>query len=452
MPKFGTAGIRGPVTDDVTPEIAVRVGRAVAQEGTSVAVARDGRETSPALMDAAVAGLVSGGASVERLGILPTPALAFASRGRLGVMITASHNPPRDNGIKLFADAQEFDRSAEQRIERRLGDRDPPVVWDEWGTQTSGTVRQSYLQAVVGFLDEHGASPDGLSVAVDCGNGTAGLGTPPVLRSLGADVRSLNETIDGHFPARPSKPTAETLETLRTFVATGPAQLGIAHDGDADRIVVVDREGEVIHEDTVLAIVAEHYVRQADTSDPIVLTTPNASNRIDERVQTAGGRVERSQLGGLHEGIARIEADETEANVVFAAEPWKHLHPAFGGWIDGIVSAGLLVKLAAETDLETRREAIRELPYRKESLECSDSAKTAVMQQLAPALRDAFPSADVNEQHGLRLTLEDGWLLVRPSGTEPKLRLYGESERVDDLLADLRDVTADIIDDLQRSP
>jgi len=175
----------------------------------------------------------------------------------------------------------------------------------------------------------------------------------------------------------------------------------------------------------------------------VVVTTPNASGRIDEQVTAAGGRVDRVHLGGLHEGIAAVE----EGRVVFAAEPWKHIHPEFGGWIDGVVSAALLARLVAAEGLASLREPITERPYRKVSCECPDEAKAAAMADLETALLETFPEADVSLDHGVRLAFpDDSWLLVRPSGTEPYIRLYAESDDVDALVSEAESVIAAVVD------
>jgi phosphomannomutase len=442
MELFGTAGIRGPIATDVTPALALDVGSALAGDGSEFVVGRDGRETGVALAAALEAGLESRGATVRRVGQVPTPTLAYASRGRRGVMVTASHNPPADNGIKCFVDGEEYDRAAERRVADRVAADGDPASWDEWGQSTTEAVLPEYRRGVTAYAERMGAEPDDLSVAVDCGNGMASLATPQVLRTLGASVVALNANVDGHFPGRESKPTPETLADLRRFVADGEAAFGIGHDGDADRIVVVDGEGEVVHEDTVLAILAEQYVRASDAGDPVVVTTPNASARIDERVTTAGGRVERVRLGALHEGIATVrEAGDERTTVVFAAEPWKHLHPDFGGWIDGVVSAAVLTRLVAADGLGALRSPVTERPYRKESVSCPDGRKVDAMATLEGTLPDAFPEAEVSTEYGVRLSFADAsWFLVRPSGTEPYVRVYAESEQVDALVADVIDI------------
>jgi phosphomannomutase len=441
MALFGTAGIRGAVDDVVTPELALAVGRAVGRDGDEFVVGYDGRETSPSLAAALEAGIVNVGSSVRRVGTVPTPALAFASRGRRGVMITASHNPPRDNGIKLFVDGTEYDREAEERIERRVADGSDSAAWAEWQTPQSVEPLPGYRAAVSTYASNYGNEPDELTVAVDCGNGMAGLATPQVLRRLGADVSALEANVDGTFPARESKPTPESLDSLRSFVAGTEADFGIGHDGDTDRIVIVDDDGSVVHEDTIVAILAEQYVRTSHVEDPVVVTTPNASARIDERVRDAGGSVERIRLGALHEGIARADGD-----VVFAAEPWKHVHTGFGPWIDGVASAAILTQLIADRGLAALREPILERPYRKVSVDCPDDAKSAVMTALESALPDEYPDATVDIDYGVRLELTDGsWTLVRPSGTEAYVRVYAESDAVDELVDRVTGVVEDVV-------
>ncbi|WP_254863687.1 phosphomannomutase [Halovivax gelatinilyticus] len=454
MTLFGTAGIRGPVAETVTPSLAMAVGRAVARdaEGATVVLGYDGRETSETLAAAMAAGLSAGGAAVRRLGRVPTPTLAYASRGQRGVMITASHNPPADNGIKLFCDGVEYDRDAERAIETGV-ETARESAWDRWGTIERADAMGEYLADVAAYVGERfeglraeeGRPLDGLSIAVDCGTGVGGEATPQVLGRLGADVTALNANVDGHFPARESKPTPETLTDLAAFLEEGTDDLGLAHDGDADRLVVLGPDGTVVHEDTVLAVVAAHYVEESTASDPVVVTTPNASARIDERVRAAGGRVERVRLGALHEGIARVEeaasngtaGSASETAVVFAAEPWKHIHPAFGGWIDGVVSAAMVAGLvAAAGDVETLRDPITERPYRKVSVTCPDDRKEAVMAKLDSDLPERFPEGTVETDYGVRIELPDAsWLLVRPSGTEPYVRLYAESDEVETLVA-----------------
>jgi phosphomannomutase len=353
--------------------------------------------------------------------------------------VTASHNPPGDNGIKCFADGEEYDADAEARIEDRVAAGTDVADWQSWaGTERVETL-DSYREAVLAYAGTFGDSPEGVTVAVDCGNGTASLATPQVLSALGADVCTLEANVDGHFPARESKPTSASLAALRSLVPRVGADLGIGHDGDGDRIVIVDADGDVVHEDTVVAILAGAYVEDHAAESPVVMTTPNASSRVDERVRAAGGRTERVRLGALHEGIAAVDGP-----MAFAAEPWKHVHPGLGSWIDGVASAAVFVRLVAEAGLDALRDPVTERPYRKVSVDCPDGAKATVMAHLATCRggrpRVAFPDATPSTEYGIRLSFEDGsWVLVRSSGTEPYVRVYAESEDVDDLVGAVLD-------------
>jgi len=448
MDLFGTTGIRGPVATKVTPELALSVGRAAGEYGEEFVIARDGRETGVAIAAALEAGLESAGADVVRAGMLPTPALGFASRGRHGVMITASHNPSPDNGIKFFADGVEYTTADEERIEDRVANDADPAAWDEWGRRTSEEPLSAYLAAVVEYARSHGEDLDGTTIAVDAGNGVAALGTPEVLRRLGATVHTLHANVDGHFPGRPSKPAPENIQDLTQYVRERAAvDLGIAHDGDADRIVVVDEDGSIVHEDTILAVLSSYFVEQSDADDPVVMTTPNVSGRVDEAVRAAGGRVERTALGLLHEGIADVEAEGPETTVAFAGEPWKCIHPDLGIWTDGIATAAVLSRLIAAEGLDSLLEPVTERPLEKKPVDCPEEAKADAMERLETSLPDQFPDGDVSLEYGVRIELPDAsWFLVRPSGTEPYIRVYAESDDAKDLLEDVRETVKAAVD------
>jgi phosphomannomutase len=451
MERFGTAGIRGATQTAVTPSLAVALGRAAADGIETVVVGRDGRTTSPALADALAAGFTSGGASVLRLGQIPTAAVGFASRGRHGAMVTASHNPPGDNGIKLFADGGAIGQEAEAAIERRLDEQRSPVAWDRWGGRRRERMLSRYRRAVVDYARSAtgtAPAPDG-TVVVDCANGVSARATPQVLRALGVDVTTLNDNVDGHFPGRPSKPTAETLSVLRSMVDADPgAVFGVGHDGDGDRIVIVDEAGEVVHEDTILAILAEHFLARSDAADPVVVTTPNASARIDERVATVGGRVERTPLGQLRRGVESVDG-----TVVFAGEPWKHCHPELGPWIDGTATAAVLAGLVgAAGGLGPLRDPVTERPYVKRNVECPDDRKGAAMAAVRATAPDRYPAATLETDGYVRLRWPDhSWALVRPSGTEPYLRVYVEAEEAADRAAELVGIVSEAVASAERS-
>lgn len=453
---FGTSGIRGSF-DRVSPALALRFGAALATRADRVVVARDGRLSGPALERALVAGLASGAADVERVGRLPTHALAWASRDRdaHGVMVTASHNPPEDNGLKLFGPhGREARPAVEAAVEDAMDDA-PTAAATAWGAIDERAADRSYLDAAVrhvaaaggggagggdhgandGRADETGEVADGLSVAVDCANGVGAVTTPPVLRRLGAHVVTVNAQIDGTFPGRDSKPTPESLAGFRELVADR-FDVGIAHDGDADRTVVVAPDGALVPEDGVLAVLARDAVAGSDADEPLVLTTPNASSAVDDAVEDAGGRIERVRLGGLPEAMAGAD------DLAFAAEPWKHVFPRFGPWVDGTITAARVVALAAAAGgADALFADVMDVSVDKRTVSCPDDAKAEAMARVEDELLARHDVA-IDRTDGLRFDFADGrWLLVRPSGTEPLIRVYGEGDAalVDEAMAIVED-------------
>lgn len=426
MIEFGTSGIRGSVQEVVRPEAVIPLCRAVGAEADEVALARDGRLSGPALIRAASAGLVSGGADVDCLGVTPTPELAFASTDRWGIIITASHNPPSDNGIKVFRDGEEIDRETERRLEEAATANLPPVRWDRWGRIRHASVRDQYLDAVTSLAQPSRTPETEVKVALDCGNGTAGVIAPTALQRLGATVQVLHGTVDGRFPSRPSKPTAETVVPLRNEVKAKGFDAGFAFDGDADRLLVVGSDGEVVHEDVILAILSRRAISAVEAENPVVVVTVNVSSVVETVVERAGGRLERADIGSLHSVVKDLkDAGET---VVFAGEPWKHVFPSHGRWMDAIASASVITgELLAGTTLSALQDGIPAPAIRKRSFPCPESEKADAIDRSRSAITEGLGLSVIPYDTGFRATWEqDGWLLIRPSGTEPKLRLYLE--------------------------
>ena len=431
---FGTSGIRGPVGDAVTADLALSIGRAVATDGAeTVVIGRDARESGGFLRDAVAAGCRECGADVIDLGVAATPTVA-RSIARLdadaGIVVTASHNPPEDNGLKLWTPSgQAFDTDRRDRIAGIVEDESYTfAAWDESGTCRSDDRATAAHTAAVVEAIETDAPIDNLSVVVDVGNGVGSV-TAAALGELGVDVTTLNAQPDGSFPGRPSEPTAETLTTLCRQVEHGDADLGIAHDGDADRMVAVDETGAFVPKDVLLALFARRAVARAGGG--VVAAPVDTSRCVDDAIDSLGGRVTRTKVGD----VFVAEAATREA-VVFGGEP-------SGAWIwpdetlcpDGSLAAAKLTALvAAEGSLAEQVASVATYPIQRRSIEVDD--KTAVMERVAAKLRDAYD--DVTTIGGVRVSTADGWVLVRPSGTQPLIRITAEAETetaADDLLA-----------------
>ncbi|MDK2914368.1 MAG: phosphopentomutase [Thermococcaceae archaeon] len=423
MKLFGTAGIRGTLWEKVTPELAMKVGMALGSYKSGKAlVGRDGRTSSVMLKNSMISGLLSTGMEVLDADLIPTPALAWGTRklADAGVMITASHNPPTDNGVKVFnGDGTEFYVEQERELEDIIFSGDfKKARWDEIKAVRNVEVISDYINAVLDFVDHETT----LKVLYDGANGAGSLVAPYLLRGMGAKVFSVNAHVDGHFPGRKPEPRYENIAYLGRMVRELGVDLAIAQDGDADRIAVFDEKGNYVDEDTVIALFAKLYVEERGGGTVVV--SIDTGSRIDAVVERAGGKVVRIPLGQPHDGIKRYKA-------IFAAEPWKLVHPKFGPWIDPFVTMGLLIKLIDESG--PLSELVKDIPtyyLRKANVLCPDEYKAEVVRKAAEEVERKL-SGEIKEVltiSGFRIALDDGsWILIRPSGTEPKIRVVAEA-------------------------
>ncbi|RAW46193.1 phosphoglucosamine mutase [Halorubrum sp. 48-1-W] len=421
---FGTSGIRGRVGADVDADLALTVGRALASEADRVVVGRDARTSGSTLVDALSAGLTECGTDVVDVGVEATPTVARGIAERdadAGVVVTASHNPPRDNGLKLWQPSgQAYDRSGQDRLVGRIrtGDFDRQS-WDALGERSSWTdARTSHVEAIAGAVEVS----DPPSVVVDLGNGAGGVSVE-ALQAIGCSIETLNAQPDGRFPGRPSEPTAENCSTLAATVAATDADLGIAHDGDADRMMAVTGDGEFVPGDVLLALFAREAIEQGDR----VAVPVDTSLLVADALEDVGAEVVLTRVGDVF-----VAERAREGDVVFGGEP-------SGAWIfpedtlcpDGPLAAAKLVELVADAGpLAAQVDSIDRYPIRRTTFEVSE--KAAVMERVATAVRADYD--DVNTLDGVRVELGDAWFLVRASGTEPRIRVTAEArnpERAD---------------------
>ena len=443
---FGTSGVRGPVGTEVTAELALSIARAVGTEAESVVVGRDARESGNALQSAVVAGLLETGTDVIDVGMAATPTVARAIGQRdadAGIVVTASHNPPPDNGLKLWTPSgQAFSTARQEAIADRIREEDYALAaWDEQGTyRTWEGARDAHREALVGAgrWPAQPADPSlgDLSVVVDVGNGMGGVAAD-ALHDLGASVETLNAQPDGAFPGRPSEPTAETCTTLARTVAAIDADLGIAHDGDADRMMAVDGDGEFVPGDVLLAIFGREVADEGDK----VAAPVDTSLAVDDAIAAAGAEVVRTRVGDVY-----VAERAREPGVAVGGEP-------SGAWIfpeetlcpDGPLAAVKLATLAAIEPLADRVAAIEQYPIRRDSVR--SDAKAATMEAVTAAVLERYET--VSTLDGVRVETDDGWFLIRPSGTQPLVRLTAEARdpgTADELLAAARSLVDDAMD------
>lgn len=424
---FGTSGIRGRLGEKINLELALKVGLAVgtvAGEG-KIVVGHDPRTSSPMLSLAVKAGILQCGKDVLDLGMVPTPVVGYATQylgAQAGVMITASHNPSPYNGIKLWnpngmAYQQEQERVIERIIHHESFKR---VSWDLIGK--SKDINNFISIYVENLLDLVKIKP-GLKVVVDCGSGAASYLSPLIIRKSGCEVLTLNSQPDGFFPGRDPEPSQKNIgELMRVVKATG-ADLGLAHDGDADRMVAVDDKGRMADFDKLLALVS---AQRGGT----VVTTVDASAAIDHSLKEVQGKVDRTKVGDVH---VATRISQLKAN--FGGEPsgtW--IHPEFCMCPDGILSGLRVIELVQENGpLSQLLDELPTYPTRRVTVNCQDEDKKSIMQEMEKKLPQLFSDIkDVNPIDGVRLTLnDDSWVLVRPSGTESFIRitLEGKNEK-----------------------
>ncbi|HET7323678.1 MAG TPA: phosphoglucosamine mutase, partial [Halococcus sp.] len=313
MRLFGSSGTRGIANREVTPEFCLRIGLAV---GTvmddRVAVGRDTRKTGKMLADAAVSGLMSVGCAVDRLGELPTPATQFYAEreGIPAVMITASHNPPEYNGVKLIGrDGIELSVERLERIEDVFDEECVErVPWNETGdSRTIEGARRAYIEELIASVERERIADANLTIALDPGHGAGALTSPRIFRELGCDVRTVNAQPDGTFPGRDPEPIPENLTDLGRLVRATDADVGIAHDGDADRAIFFDEHGQYIEGDATFAALAAASLELDDTT----VSAVTVSKRLVDVTERAGADLELTPVGSTRI-ISRVRDLENE--------------------------------------------------------------------------------------------------------------------------------------------
>ncbi|GAB7017233.1 phosphoglucosamine mutase [Halostagnicola bangensis] len=419
---FGTSGIRGRVGDDVTAGLALEIGRALGSSGYDrIVVGRDSRASGTMLLDALAAGICECGSDVleieGEIAATPTVARAVGWAGAdAGVVVTASHNPPEDNGIKLWTPSGKAfgpDRRA-TIVERIESEAYEFAAWDETGSRTtlSGAI-ESHASAVRSSVDVS----EPVSVVVDVGNG-AGQITAGVLDDLGCSVQTLNAQPDGAFPGRPSEPTAETLGALETLVGKSDADLGVAHDGDADRMMAVDETGTFVPKDSLLALFAREEASDGDR----VAAPVDTSLAVEDALADRGASLVRTKVGDVF-----VAQRATDDDVVFGGEP-------SGAWIwpeetlcpDGPLAACKLVELvAARGSLSELEAEIDTYPIRRGTIESDE--KASLMKRVERRVIDDYN--DVDTRDGVRVETPNGWFLLRASGTQPIVRVTAQARR-----------------------
>lgn len=425
---FGSSGVRGLVNSFLTPKLACQVGMAVATQSKAkkAVLGCDTRTSGQMLEDSIVAGLTAVGTDVFLLGTVPTPTVAYLTRvlkADVGLMLTASHNPPQYNGIKVFRnDSLSYTFDAQNSVQKIVEENNYSLTdWRAVGSAHPVDAANIYIEMLLNAA----SIAKKWHVVIDTGCGATFQVAPETLSRLGCKTTVLNAHPDGFFPARNSEPTAESIDAVTKLVKEMRADLGVAFDGDGDRVAFVDDRGEFVDFDQVLAAFSAYVLRKKKGGT--IVTNVEASMCVETMAEKYGGKVMRAPVGDIYisEAIKRYDA-------VFGGEPcgaW--VHPQWHWCPDGPLSAALLIS-ALENENKTLSEFIAEVPKYvtlREKIKCNNDSKQEIVSQIKETIKNEFPDhSDFSIIDGIRLSLKNGWILIRASGTEPIVRITVEGE------------------------
>ena len=426
---FGTNGIRGTVNKELTPEKATKIATAT---GTffgkrNLLLGYDARTSGPMLAKAVTAGLTATGCNVYLAGMAPTPALQYAVKNHRmdgAVIITASHNPPEYNGIKVIGnDGIEISHQQEKEIER-IYFEDKPILanWNKLGAEHDFAVaNDEYIEAVKKHVNVSEITQKHYHIVVDAANSVGSLTAPRLLRELGCKVTTINANIDGTFPGRLPEPRPENLKELATTVKAVKADFGVAFDGDADRSIFVGENGEVYWGDKTFAVIEKDFLMQNPNAK--IVTPVSSSTLIKDVAEASKGELVWTKVGSvtvsqtMKEVKAKLGGEENGG--VFYG-PHQSVR-------DGAMTTALILGIMAKTG-KTLSGLIAEQPryfLEKGKVACPEEKKEKVLEKLVEQVK----GANVSTIDGVKIWFEDkSAILIRPSGTEPVYRLYAEAK------------------------
>ncbi|GAB7016571.1 phosphoglucosamine mutase [Methanogenium cariaci] len=423
---FGTNGVRGIIGKEMNPELVMKIGMALGtMRNGRIGVGRDTRTSGPALSRAVIAGLLATGCDVVDLGVLPTPAVQYLVREHCdaGAVITASHNPPEYNGVKIIeGDGTEMDDAQTIRLEQHLFAEEFTLAgWEKMGTLTSAPeMVNEYIDAVAEYWND--ITADGMTVVADPGSGPACESTPQVLTKMGCRVVTINGMMDGTFPGRMPEPSPEGLQPMAELVRQTGAAFGVAHDGDADRAVFVDETGEYLEENEQFALVERFICSET----PGIVVTPVSTSFLAEQIaEETGSHVDYTRVGSISVARRMLALTAEGKTVVFGGEGNGGLIlPGHQHCRDGAMTAATMVALLKSSG-KTLSELRATLPPHTM---LKDKIHTESPQALLIKAKEAFAGDALDLTDGVRINRKGMWALLRPSGTEPFMRLYVEAE------------------------
>jgi phosphomannomutase/phosphoglucomutase len=422
---FGTNGVRGIFGEDFNLEFIHDLVLSIAthfKQGRMI-VGYDGRKSSHIIAKTVSSALNFSGLDCVMTGLVPTPCLEFATK-KLGcdggIMITASHNPSEYNGIKVVAsDGVEISRDDEKNIEKIFFEKNWNTSSKLGSTHFEENTVDMYIDTIKSHLDVPRIKSKELKVSLDLGNGTQTVSAIKLCKELGCEVYSINENIDGDFPGRGSEPTPDNLQSLSDLVLSTNSDLGIAFDGDGDRSIFCDNEGRILTGDTTAILLCNYLLTKNPNSK--VITCLNSGTLIEGLVSQTSSKVIRTKVGSVE--VSRKMVDE-DALIGFE-ENGGFMFGMHNQVRDGAMTLALMLDLLSASEL-TFAENIKNLPQSfttKTKIKCTKDESRVIIEHLL----SEFPDSDTTD--GIKITIDKkNWIMVRPSGTEPIVRIYAESD------------------------
>ncbi|MDV0445118.1 Phosphoglucosamine mutase [Methanimicrococcus sp. At1] len=450
MALFGTNGVRGIVNEDLTPEKALDLARSLAvflseredadrRSAPVVVLGTDTRISGMMLKSAAASGLLASGIAVIDAGVVPTPSLQYYVKSHpetaAGIIVTASHNPREYNGIKFIdGDGTEFSRDDEKRVEdiytaRRFTAAD----WSKTGEIIFDlNCNDEYLAGILEIIDRKSIEKKKFKVLTDTGNGAGSLTMPKLMSALGCHVLALGAQPDGTFPWRNPEPLPEALSEATAVMRSSDFDLGVAQDGDADRAVFIDENGDFIDDEIMLAAV-EKYILHKEKGP--VVTTVSTSQRFTDIAKDEEADVYYTPVGSVDVGRRMVEV-----GAVFGGEGnGGIIYPRHQVCRDGAMAAALVLEMLAHTGMKASeiKDTVPTYFNEKFKIRLPDKDLKKVMASAVEEIisdRKEINYSEAERIDGLKLWFSSGWLLIRPSGTEPIIRITSEAKSPEDAL------------------
>jgi phosphomannomutase/phosphoglucomutase len=448
---FGTNGIRGLVNVELTPVMAIKVGACIGTffgKNKNVLLGYDARTSGPMFAKAVISGINAAGCNVYFAGLASTPAIQFATKNHKmdgGVIISASHNPPEYNGIKvIWNDGIETSHEQETEIEDIYFDNKIVyATWDKLGAKRElPDINDEYKDAIKKHVDTEKIATKHFHVVVDAANSVGGIALPPLLREIGCKVTTINANIDGTFPGRLPEPRPESLGDLSATVKAIGADMGVAFDGDADRSIFTDANGTIYWGDKTFAVVIKQYLLKKPGAK--IVTPVSSSTLIKDTVETYKGKLIWTKVGSVTVSQT-MKAENADLGGEENGGIFYRPHQAVR---DGAMTTALLLNIMADTGKSLAQLVAEQPQYfiEKGKIACPDDKKAILQQKIYEQVK----GENVSTIDGVKIWFSDASaILIRPSGTEPVFRLYAEAKNQQKALQLVKDYSAKLKESLQ---